>query len=260
MSEILVTGGTGALGRYVVDRLRQQGHEVRVLSRRAGAGTHTGDLSTGVGVAEAVAGVDIVVHAATDFRKSGRPDLTQTANLLKASGGVSHLIYVSIVGIEKLPLGYYQRKLACERMIAKSGVPHTILRATQFHELIAWVLSSVERLPLAPLPTDFRFQPVATTDVAARIAELAAGEPLGMAPDFGGPEARTLGELAEVWQAARKRPRRIVRIPLPGRIARAYRAGENTCPDHADGTQTWAEFIASGPLKPYTVTGSRPNP
>ncbi|NNH71166.1 SDR family oxidoreductase [Nocardia uniformis] len=260
MSEILVTGGTGALGRHIVDRLREQGHKVRVLSRRAGAGTHTGDLSTGAGVAEAVAGVDAVVHAASDFRKFGGPDLTQTEQLLRASGGVAHLLYVSIVGIEKFPFRYYRNKLACERMVVNSGVPHTILRATQFHELIASALRSVERLPVAPLPTDFRFQPVATPDVARRIAELVASEPLGRASDFGGPEVLTLAELAQTWRAARQRPRRVVRIPLPGRIARAYRAGENTCPDHTDGVLTWAEYVASNPANAYTITGTPPPP
>lgn len=258
MGKILVTGGTGALGRHIVDRLREQGHEVRVLSRRAGAGTHTGDLATGAGVPEAVAGVDVVVHAATNFRRSGKPDLAQTGNLLRAARGVPHLLYVSIVGIDDLPLGYYRNKLACERLIENSGVPHTIARATQFHELLAWILRGAERLPIAPLPTDFRFQPVAATDVARRIAELVEGEPLGRAPDLGGPEVFTLAELADIWRSVRGRPRRIVRIPLPGGISRAYRAGKNTCPDHADGTVTWAEFVASDPVNMYGLTGTRP--
>lgn len=256
MTKILVTGGTGALGRLVVDRLRAAGHDVRVLSRRPGAGTHVGDLRTGVGVAEAVAGTEVIVHAASDARRAGRADLEQTEHLLRHARGVRHLLYVSIVGIDRIPFRYYRNKLACERAVVDSGVPHTILRATQFHELIAAVLQTVEKWPVAPLPPSFRFQPVAAADVARRVAEVAVGEPLGRAPDFGGPEVLTLAQLTEVWRAARQRPRRIVRLPVFGRVANAFRAGVNTCPDHPDGTQTWSQFVASGPTNVY-ATGRR---
>jgi len=253
MSTILVTGGSGVLGRQIVERLH--GHEVRVLSRRAGAGTHIGDLSTGAGVREAADGADLIVHAASDFKKFGKRDLEGTRNLLAAAGKARHLLYVSIVGIDRIPFSYYRNKLACERLIEDSGVPHSILRATQFHDLLAQALHSVERLPIAPLPLDFRFQPVSTTDVAARIAELISGEPLGRAPDFGGPEVLTLGEMTATWRAARSAPRRPVRIPLPGTIAGDFRQGLNTCPSHRDGTQTWAQYIAEYSDKPYRLLG-----
>ncbi|MEU5758252.1 SDR family oxidoreductase [Nocardia sp. NPDC047648] len=257
MTKILVTGGTGALGRLVVDRLREAGHDVRVLSRRSGAGTHVGDLRTGTGVAEAAAGTDVIVHAASDFRRMGGSDLAQTEHLLRHAREVRHLLYVSIVGIDRIPFRYYRNKLACEQAVIDSGVPHTILRATQFHELIAAVLHSVERWPVAPLPPHFRFQPVAAADVARRLAALADGEPLGRAPDFGGPEVRTMSQLAQVWQAARQRPRRIVPLPVPGRIGSAFRAGLNTCPDHPDGTQTWSQFVAANPANPYAAERKR---
>ncbi|MFI5539516.1 SDR family oxidoreductase [Nocardia sp. NPDC051900] len=252
MTKILVTGGTGALGRQLVDRLREAGHDVRVLSRRPGAGTHVGDLRTGVGVAEAVAGTEVIVHAASDFRRAGGADLEQTENLLRHAREVRHLLYVSIVGIDRIPFRYYRNKLACEQAVVDSGVPHTILRATQFHELIAALLRTVEKWPVAPLPTTFRFQPVAAADVARRVAELAVGEPLGRAPDFGGPEVLTMAQLARGWQGVRHRPRRIVPLPVPGRVGSTFRAGLNTCPDHPDGTQTWSQFVASNPANPYT--------
>jgi uncharacterized protein YbjT (DUF2867 family) len=253
MTTILVTGGSGVLGRHIVERL--QGHEVRVLSRRAGAGTHVGDLSTGEGVREAADGADLIVHAASDFKKFGKPDLEGTRTLLAAAGEARHLLYVSIVGIDRIPFRYYRNKLACEQLIEGSGVPHTILRATQFHDLIAQALHSVERLPIAPLPLDFRFQTVSTADVAARIAELVVGEPLGRAPDFGGPEVLTLGEMTQTWRAARSGPRRAVRIPLPGTVAGDFRQGLNTCPSHLDGTQTWARYVETYSGKPYRLFG-----
>ncbi|MEV0706390.1 SDR family oxidoreductase [Nocardia aurea] len=251
MSTVLVTGGTGALGRHIVESLRARGHEVRVLSRRAGAGTHVGDLSTGAGLAEAVAGAEVIVHAATDSRSLRCPDPGQTEQLLRVAGQVRHLLYVSIVGIDDIPFPYYRSKLACEKLIVDSGVPHTILRATQFHELLAAALSVAGKLPIAPLPLDFRFQPVATPEVAARVAELADGEPMGRAADFGGPEVLTLEESVRVWRAAHGVPRGTVRLPLPGRVASAFRRGVNTCPDHRDGTVTFARYVAANEGNPY---------
>ncbi len=245
MSVALVTGGTGTLGRSVVAGLKSRGDEVRVLSRRAGAGTHVGDLSAGVGVAPAVSGADLVVHAASDTHRFGRADVRQTRNLLRAAAGVGHLLYVSIVGIDEIPYAYYRQKLACEREIATSGVPHTILRATQFHELIGLVLGAVRRLPLAPLPLDFRFQSIAASEVASAVVDLIGREPTGALEQMGGPEVHTLGEMAGAWRAARGGPR-VVRLPLPGKSAAGFRAGKNTCPDRAVGRQRWVDFVAAG--------------
>jgi uncharacterized protein YbjT (DUF2867 family) len=253
---VLVTGGSGTFGSRLVPLLAGAGHDVRVLSRRAGAGTHVGDLSTGAGLAAACAGADVVVHAASDTRRFGRTDEAQTRRLLAACGGARHLLYVSIVGIEAIPYPYYRRKLACEGLVAGGGVPWSILRATQFHELLDLVLGFAARLPAAALPLDFQFQPVAAAEVAARVAGLVGAGPAGTADDFGGPEVRTLAELAGVWRAARGVRRPLVPLPLPGRVARGFRYGCNTCPDHAEGRQTWAEFLASGSPGPAGGTAA----
>jgi uncharacterized protein YbjT (DUF2867 family) len=202
-----------------------------------------GNLSTGEGIARAVAGVELVVHAASDTHRLGRADLEQTRNLLRALDGVHHLVYVSIVGIDAIPFGYYRRKLDCEHEIAASGVPHTILRATQFHELIAMLLSAVEHLPIAPLPVDFRFQSVAAREVAERLVEVLGEEPSGRADDFGGPTVLELGEMARLWRDHRGHPKRVVRLPVPGAVANAFRRGRNTCPDHAAGRESWGDFV-----------------
>jgi uncharacterized protein YbjT (DUF2867 family) len=243
MSVVLVTGGTGTLGRSVVSLLGERGHEVRVLSRRPGAGSHQGDLRTGKGLVEAAAGVDLVVHAASDTHRMGWADLDQTRNLLRALDGARHLVYVSIVGIDAIPFGYYRRKLACEHEIESSGIPYTIARATQFHELIALALRAFERLPVAPLPLDFRFQPVAAAEVGDHVAGLVAGDPTGRAADFGGPEVLTLGEMARTWRSQRGRPRRLWRVPVPGRVGGGFRAGLNTCVEQASGVQRWQDFV-----------------
>ena len=236
MSLVVVTGGTGVLGRHAARVLSARGHEVRAVSRRTGV-----DLAVREAVDAALTGADLVLHAASDTRRLGAGDAKQTGNLLAACDQVRHLLYVSIVGIDAIPYRYYRRKLACEQLIEQGRVPHTILRATQFHELIDWALTALRSWPLAPLPLDAMAQPVGAADVAARCAELLEREPLGRAPDFGGPEVLTLRQVLELW------PGRIRALPLPsvGRVLRGFRAGLNTTPEHADGIQTWAQYVAA---------------
>jgi uncharacterized protein YbjT (DUF2867 family) len=253
VSLVVVTGGTGVLGTHAVRVLGERGHEVRVVARRTGV-----DLTAPRDVDASLTGADLVLHAASDTRRIGASDPRQTRTLLAACGQVRHLLYVSIVGIDAIPYRYYRRKLECERIIEQSSVPHTILRATQFHELIDWVLTTLGRWPLAPLPLSAKGQPVGAADVAARCAELLEAEPLGRAPDFGGPEVLTLRQVIELW------PGRIRALPLPtiGRVLRGFRAGLNTTPDHADGIQTWAQYVAArsanAPRAGTRVGGTRP--
>ena len=236
MSVVVVTGGTGVLGRHAVRVLGERGHDVRVLARRTGV-----DLTVRADVDECLTGADLVLHAASDTRRLGAGDPRQVRNLLAACDDVRHLLYVSIVGIDAIPYRYYRRKLECEQIIERSSVPHTILRATQFHELLDAVLTALGRWPLAPLPLSAKGQPVGAADVAARCAELLDTEPLGRAPNFGGPEVLTLRRVIEVW------PARVRALPLPaiGRVLRGFRAGLNTTPEHADGSQTWAQYVAN---------------
>jgi uncharacterized protein YbjT (DUF2867 family) len=248
VTKVLVTGGSGTLGAQVVGRLTDQGHDVRILSRRPGPNISQGDLATGAGIGAAARDVSVVVHAASDTHRFGRTDVVQTRHLLEAlPGEVEHLVYVSIVGIDRIPFAYYRQKLRCEELIARSGLPFTILRATQFHELLAMVFAALQRLPLAPIPSRFRFQPVAAGDVGARIVELVAGAAAGRADDFGGPEVLGLHEMAEGWRISRGRSRRFVSVPLPGRVSRGFQEGHNTCPSGLRGTVTWPEFLAGSP-------------
>lgn len=240
MGAILVTGGTGTLGRVLVARLGTAGHEVRVLSRRPGH--YTGDLVTGAGVAEAVRDTDVIVHCASDPRKP-KTDVDATRNLIAAAEG-QHLVYVSIVGVDRIPYGYYETKLACERLVEDSGLPWTILRATQFHDLIAMAARALTRSPVVPVPAGVSFQPVDVTEVAARLVELATGAPAGRAPDFGGPAVRTSADLVRAYLRATRRRRAVVPVPLPGKVIRAVRSGANLTPDHRDGRITFEEYLA----------------
>jgi uncharacterized protein YbjT (DUF2867 family) len=245
--EILVTGGTGSLGRRVVDRLRVAGHKVRVLSRSGRPGTRRGDLSTGENLEAAVRGVSTIVHCATNPFKTRQTDIGGTELLLQeaARTGVEHVVFISIVGVDRNPyFPYYRVKLDAESVVERSPVPWTILRATQFHELLLGAGRFLDRLPaVMPIPREFRFQPMDVGEAADRLVELALSEPAGRVPDVGGPEVLTSAELARAYLEAAGRKKRLVEIPLPGKAARAFREGAQTCPDRAYGRIRWEEFL-----------------
>jgi uncharacterized protein YbjT (DUF2867 family) len=252
---ILVTGGTGTLGRQVVERLCAAGHDVAVLSRRQrptrdGVRPVTGDLMTGAGLSTALDGVTTIVHCAGN----ARDDAAMTRNLVRAvpRGTRPHLVLVSVAGADRVPqagridrtaFGYYGAKLATERIVADSGLPWTTLRATQFHDLILTVARAVTKLPVAPVPSG-RFQPVEADEVAARLVELALGEPAGLVPELGGPRVYTTSELVRGYLRASGRRRPVVSVRLPGLAARAVRDGALLAPDGTVGKRTWEEFLA----------------
>jgi uncharacterized protein YbjT (DUF2867 family) len=237
---VLVTGATGTLGRPTVTRLRANGHDVRALSRREGPGLITGDLLTGAGIADAVAGVDTVLHLAT----SGTKDVAATRTLLAAAqrASIAHLVVISIVGVDRIPLGYYRGKVEIERLTAESGLPHTILRATQFHSLVAG-LFAVRGLPVIVAPA-VSMQPIAPDEVAQRLVELTETGPSGRVPDIGGPAQRPLRELARSWKASAGSRRPIVALRLPGRIFAALSAGHGMVPGPGYGRATFEDYLA----------------
>ncbi|WP_399882746.1 SDR family oxidoreductase [Streptomyces sp. BBFR51] len=241
MTTILVTGGTGTLGRLVTERLRAGGHEVRVLSRHSEP--YAVDLRQGGIVLDtALAGVDTVVHCATTQRGG---DERSAANLIAAArrAGVAHLVYISIVGVDRVPLGYYRSKFAVEKLVEESGLGWTVLRATQFHDLVVQVLQTLAKVPVVVLPAHAADQPVEVAEVADRLAELAVGEPAGRVPDLGGPEVRTFESLARAYLGATGRRRAVVNVPLAGKTYRAFREGGHLAPEHAVGKGTFEEYL-----------------
>ncbi|MDQ0402644.1 SDR family oxidoreductase [Streptomyces sp. NPDC000349] len=243
MTDILVTGGTGTLGRLVTERLRTDGHEVRVLSRHSRP--YAVDLrENGGGLDAALGGVETVVHCATSPRGG---DERAASNLVAAArrAGVAHLVYISIVGVDRVPFGYYRSKLAVERTVEESGLGWTVLRATQFHDLVVQVLQALAKAPVLPLPAGIRDQPVEVAEVADRLAALAAGAPAGRVADMGGPEVRTFESLARAYLRATGRMRAVVKVPLAGKTYRAFRAGGHLAPGRAVGTGTFEEYLAA---------------
>ena len=247
-SRVLITGGTGLLGRTVTPLLRDAGRDVRVLSRRShesadGIEYVTGDLLSGEGIDAAVDGVATIVHLAG----STKGDDHATQNLVRAASEaeVQHLVYISVVGADRVPLGWFKSKLGAERAIAASGLPSTTLRAAQFHDLVFTVVEKMAKLPVIPIPGGLRFQPVDSRDVAARLAGLALAEPAGRVLDLVGPKVYYLADLIHGYLQARGKHRLMVPIRMPGKAGRAYRAGENlTLAGAAVGKRTWEEFLA----------------
>jgi uncharacterized protein YbjT (DUF2867 family) len=247
--EVLITGATGTLGRKLVGAATAAGHHVRAMSRRSHVGytgVHwaQGDLLANKGVEAAVEGVEVVVHCAT--QGTGDKDVTSTENLITAArkAGVPHIVYVSIVGIDRIPLPYYKTKLRAERALAASGIGHTVLRATQFHDLIKVIFSIQRFSPLLWTLRGVRFQPIDTRDVSARLVELIDTEPAGRVADIGGPAVHTHAELGRMYLDARGGRRPVVEMPVPGRIVAGYREGANLAPDNPVGTIGFADYLA----------------
>jgi uncharacterized protein YbjT (DUF2867 family) len=254
-SPILVTGGTGTLGRLLVPRLRDAGYDVRVLSRhaheaRAGIEFVTGDLAKDQGLDAAVKGTEIIVHCGG----SAKGDQDKTRNLVRAASqaGTSHLVYISVVGADRIPVvsgvdramfGYFAAKLAAEHVVANSGLPWTTLRATQFHDAFLIMGKQMAKMPFVPVFAGVRFQPIDACEVAARLVELALGQPAGLVPEMAGPRVYPMADLLRGYLKARGKHRPIMPMRLPGKAARAVRAGANLSPNQAVGRVTWEAFL-----------------
>ena len=209
--KIVVIGGSGLIGSNVVNRLRQGGHEVVSASPKSGVNTLTGE-----GLAEALAGAQVVVDVANSpsFEAKAALALFETSgrNLLAAEkkAGVGHHVALSVVGTERLlESDYFPAKLAQEKLIKDSGIPYTILRATQFFEFVGAIVQSgtdgdVIRLSSALI------QPIASDDVAAALADLAIAPPLNGTVEVAGPEPLPIDKLARQFLAAKGDSREVI--------------------------------------------------
>ena len=256
---ILVTGGTGGLGRRLLPRLQAAGSRLRVLSRRPhqdvdGIEYVMGDLTTGQGVAAAVKGAQVVVHCAAVGKI--KEDTAQAVNLVHAAreAGVRHLLNISVVGADRIPVktgmdrsmfAYFAAQRAVEVAIEESGIPWTNLRATQFHDgFILAMVRGMSSLPIVPLPSGFRFQPVDADEVADRLADLTLGPAAGQVRDIAGPQVHNAEYLLRSYLSAVGKRRWIVRIPVGGAAAAAIRGGANLALDPPTGRRTWESFLA----------------
>ncbi len=247
---VLVTGATGTLGRQVSAAAVAAGHDVFALSRSEHTDSgqlhwRRADLLSGERIDAAVDGVNVIVNCATQPTRDR--DVTSMQNLTAAvrRAGVGHLVHVSIVGIDRIPLPYYRTKLRVEQVLAASGVGHTVLRATQFHDLVTTSFAIQRYSPVLWALRDVRFQPIDTRDVAHRLVELIDSEPSGRAPDIGGPSVHTHAELGRIYLSARGGRRTVVAVQVPGRIVAAYRSGAHLAPENPVGTIEFADYMAA---------------
>src|SRR4051812_20373933 len=246
--DALVTGGTGRLGQRLIGPLQAAGHSVRQMSRRGtGPGGVRGDLATGLDLTSALTGAELVVHAASDPR--GNPwevDVAGTRRLVQAvdRDRLRHLVYVSIVGVDRIPYGYYRAKFAAEQVLLASGLPVTLLRVTQFHDFVDFLLDSARRGPVLPVPMGWRVQPVDVGEVAGHVAEVAGGAPTGGVVEFGGPEELSAADLARSWAAVRAPGAHVVATPVPGKLSTAFRDGGALPSGGARGRRTYAQHLA----------------
>lgn len=212
--KIVVIGGTGLIGSKTVAILRQGGHEVVAASPRSGINTITGE-----GLKEAMVGAQVVIDLANSpsfedqavmafFETSGR-------NLAEAesAAGVRHHVALSIVGTDRTPEnGYFRAKVAQEKLIEASGIPYTIIRATQFLEFLGAIADASTNANLVRLPPG-QFQPIAAEDVAAMVADVALAAPRNGIVEIAGPERAPFDEFIARYLKAVGDPREVVRDP-----------------------------------------------
>ena len=245
MSRVAVAGGTGMVGRMVVERLHATGHVPIVLAR-----SQRVDVRTGAGLDDALAGVSAIVDVTnvTTTRRSKALAFfgAGTRNLLDAAvrAGVVHHVVLSIVGCDRVDLGYYEGKRRQEELALAGPVPATVLRATQFHEFPAQLLARVPG-PLVLAPR-MRTQPVAAAEVAAELARLAVGPAVGQAPELAGPEVHEMPDLVRQVLRATGRRRPAVPVRIPGAVGKAMATGALLpTGDGPRGRQTFAEWLAA---------------
>jgi uncharacterized protein YbjT (DUF2867 family) len=154
-----------------------------------------------------------------------------------------HLVYVSIVGVDRIPFGYYHAKFAAEQVLLASGLPVTLVRITQFHTFVDQLLATARRGPVLPVPMGWRVQPVDVGEAAAHVAEVAGQPPAGDVVEFGGPEEHSAADLARMWAGARAPGTRAVATPLPGKLSAAFRDGAAVPTGSARGRRTYAEHL-----------------
>jgi uncharacterized protein YbjT (DUF2867 family) len=295
MTRICVAGGTGQVGREVVSLALDAGHSVAVLSRHppaagtAGsttadsiaAGTTTGgslggaeyfraDVTTGEGLAAALAGADVVIDCLEGRSGKARKNFADGgARLLAAAqeAGVVRAVMLSIVNCDRSSYAFYRSKAAKEHVYELSGLETAVVRATQFHSLLAMMFGAGSKFRVIPVVRRARFQPVSPADVAEVLLE-AALEPgpdsgHGSAPEpapaptpglarprhhvltIGGPEAKVMADFAREWQRATGAKGHLVRLPLPGAMGRYLRAGLNLVPEARHGTETFRGWLAN---------------
>ncbi|MGN6474107.1 MAG: SDR family oxidoreductase [Mycobacteriales bacterium] len=242
----VVVGGSGVVGRHVVDALRAAGHEPVVAARSTGV-----DVTSGAGLDGALAGAQLLIDvsnvAAISRSASERFFRAATTNLVDAGtkAGIEHFVVLSIVGCDRVDLGYDMGKRVQETIALEAGLPTSVLRATQFHEFPAQLLERAPGGPLVAVPR-MRSQPIAAREAAQALVEVALGPPAGLAGDVAGPEVHDMPDLVRLVLRSRGSRRMVVPVRAPGAMGKALASG-GLLPqgDSRRGRQTFAEWLSA---------------
>jgi len=252
--KILVTGGTGTLGRALVKKLVNAGNAVGVLTSREhpelpeGVTAYKGNLSDTGKLEGILRHVTTIIHCASNPRNADMVDIQGTEHLLRAvdKPALQHMIYVSIAGVDRSPYPYYKAKYEVEKMIMASGVPWSVVRATQFHDLV------LNRLitpfdsgdgGLLKIPGEMRFQSIDTEDVAGYIFKKALNGPSASVETIAGPQLLNIREMVETYQSILGRTNQVEFVVDDVPFHNVFRSGLNVNPEWTGGRITWEEFL-----------------
>jgi uncharacterized protein YbjT (DUF2867 family) len=258
--QLLIAGGTGTSGRVFARRAAAAGHHPRILTRHVsrpapdGQQLVQGDLTTGVGLDDAVDGVDAVVDLSNIGTARYKPAATffttATDHLFSAEqrAGVTHHLTLSIVGVDRFPSPYYRAKLDQEAAVtaasSRTGVGHSIVRVAQFHDFAALVLQRfrIRRLVLAP---PLHSQPVHLDDVADHLlGVLTDGPAMGRAPELGGPQPEDVPDMVRRYAQLVDPTVRVLPAPLLGAARRANNAGVLRPTNGVRGERTFDQWLS----------------
>ncbi|WP_322411340.1 SDR family oxidoreductase [Microbacterium invictum] len=243
---VAVVGGTGTVGAHAVRALREKGHDAVALSRSNGV-----DVATGDGLDDALRGAAAVIDTTNLSALSARASVAffeaGARHLLAAAerAGTSHLVTLSIVGIDRMPYDYYAGKVAQERLVTAGSVPWSIVRSTQFHEFAAQIYRQAAFGPIHLAPRA-RLQPVAATEVGAYLADVAVGAPRGRAQEIAGPLEEALDRMVADYAGTRGERVWTPSVSLPTKQMKALREGRGLpVGEPRRGDQTYAEWLTS---------------
>jgi uncharacterized protein YbjT (DUF2867 family) len=244
--KVAVVGGTGVVGRHVVTALKAAGHDAAVLARSTGV-----DVASGAGLDDAIAGCQTVIDVSNvaTLRRARAERFFQaaTTNLIEAGSkaGVEHFVVLSIVGCDRVDMGYYMGKRVQEAIALEGKLPASVLRATQFHEFPGQLIERAPRGPLIPVPRMLS-QTVSAQDAAQALVEVAVGPPAGMVGDVAGPEVHEMADLVRLVLRARSSRRMVMRVRVPGAAGKRAASGDLLpTGEFRQGKQTFAEWLVA---------------
>lgn len=245
--KIVVAGGTGVLGRNVMNEIRLAGHEAVSISRSSGV-----DIIGGIALAHAIEGAGAVIDASATSSTSTKKSLQffgpVTRNLLAAEreAGVPHHVAISIIGADKVGTNYYAGKADQEMvLLSDGGDDWSLLRTTQFYEFTQQLVGFGKVGPFQVVPR-MRSQPIAAAEVARELVDIALGAPRGVEPDLAGPREERMAELVRGYLPAAGRSAAVIEVPLPGAWGRGMRDGSLLPqPGTRTGRLTFDEWLSS---------------